>query len=411
MTVVVLIFVTQTNAFATTYQVTITPGTATSKDCVTADNCFDLTILNINVGDTITWTNTDNYGHTTLSGRPTDNITGLVWDSSLIKPGKNFSFTFMNGGDYHYFCQIHPWMVGEIIVIGPSLSFPIQQSIPQETTAPETIIPTNLNATAISSTQIILSWHPPTQNYGKTIIGYKIDQLIGGNVFDTVIQNTGNTLSTYTITGLRTGTEYTFRVSATYPDDTITSPSNSASATTLGTATPNLSPTNELQVGEANGACELLGGSWTYSTNTCTVNTLTVDYGNSLQIDSGVTVSVANILANFGTINNLGTIFIASKGKLNNEIYQNLPDPAPWNQVQTSQNMNPNYIMENSFPRLANISNNGTISISNGVGCSATLPLSSTTEEALLSTITVVQSTTLVLLLISVVHLLPTLVS
>lgn len=108
--------------------------------------------------------------------------------------------------------------------------------------------PTKLNATAISPTQITLSWIPPMQNYGKTIVGYKIDKMLGGGVFDTLVENTESTFPTYSITGLTTGTTYTFRVSAVYSDDTSTDPSNWASATPLPTSVaptstiPNFSP-------------------------------------------------------------------------------------------------------------------------------------------------------------------------
>jgi len=113
---------------------------------------------------------------------------------------------------------------------------------------PGTMTPTNLNATAVSPTQITLKWNPPMQNYGKTIVGYKIDREIGGGVFDTLIDNTESTFPTYSITGLVTGTTYTYRVSAVYSDDTSTDPSNWASATPLPTSvapvsnTPNTSP-------------------------------------------------------------------------------------------------------------------------------------------------------------------------
>lgn len=101
---------------------------------------------------------------------------------------------------------------------------------------PSSMTPTNLNATAVSPTQITLSWLPPMQNYGKTIIGYKIDKELGGGVFDTLVENTESTFPTYSITGLATGTTYTFRVSAVYSDDTSTDPSNWASATPLPTS-------------------------------------------------------------------------------------------------------------------------------------------------------------------------------
>jgi len=34
----------------------------------------------------------------------------------LIKPGSTYQFTFANAGTYDYFCTVHPWMTGQVIV-------------------------------------------------------------------------------------------------------------------------------------------------------------------------------------------------------------------------------------------------------------------------------------------------------
>ena len=104
------------HVFAATTQVQMSPGAGSDQSCVSANNCFDPNVVNIAVGDTVTWTNNDKVGHTTTSGLPTDNQTGTVWDSSLVKAGGTYSFTFQTAGDYKYFCQVHPWMSGEVIV-------------------------------------------------------------------------------------------------------------------------------------------------------------------------------------------------------------------------------------------------------------------------------------------------------
>jgi len=106
------------HAFAATTNIVMSPGAGAGQDCVTAKNCFDPSVTNIAVGDTVTWTNNDKVGHTSTSGQPSDNQTGTVWDSSLVAAGKSYSFTFQNAGDYHYFCMVHPWMTGEIVVGG-----------------------------------------------------------------------------------------------------------------------------------------------------------------------------------------------------------------------------------------------------------------------------------------------------
>jgi predicted secreted protein with PEFG-CTERM motif len=74
--------------------------------------------VNIAVGDTVTWANNDKVGHTATSGKPSDNQTDTVWDSSLVKAGGTYSFTFKNAGEYYYFCMVHPWMIGEVVVGG-----------------------------------------------------------------------------------------------------------------------------------------------------------------------------------------------------------------------------------------------------------------------------------------------------
>jgi titin len=106
----------------------------------------------------------------------------------------------------------------------------------------DTFTPTGLSATAVSPTQINLFWSAPTQNYGKTIVGYKIEQQISYGVFDTVVYNTGSTLTAYSMTGLKTGMAFTYRVSAVYSDDTSTDPSNVAAAITSATAVQSPSP-------------------------------------------------------------------------------------------------------------------------------------------------------------------------
>src|SRR5437588_1239427 len=65
----------------------------------------------------------------------------------------------------------------------------------------------------------------------------------------------------------------------------------------------------ELQVGNANGACEAIGGRWNSGTNTCTLDgTLLLNVGDTLTIDSNVILDATGRFINFGTFNNFGTI-------------------------------------------------------------------------------------------------------
>ncbi|MDE1867515.1 MAG: PEFG-CTERM sorting domain-containing protein, partial [Thaumarchaeota archaeon] len=99
-------------------------ASATNGTC-SATTCFNPQVANINVGDTITWTNADTVGHTTTSGKPSDNQTGTVFDSSLIAAGKSYTSTAFNtAGTYNYFCMVHPWMTGQVIVGAAATSTP-----------------------------------------------------------------------------------------------------------------------------------------------------------------------------------------------------------------------------------------------------------------------------------------------
>gem|GEM_PF-5589966 len=104
-------------------------------------------------------------------------------------------------------------------------------------TTKSTTTPTALTAIATSPTTILLSWIAPSQNFGQTISGYKVERILGNNNFDTVVSSTGSTTTSYTVTGLTTGKLYTFVVSAVY-GGTSSGQSNPASATPDKTSKP-----------------------------------------------------------------------------------------------------------------------------------------------------------------------------
>src|SRR5207253_751648 len=96
--------------------------------------------------------------------------------------------------------------------------------------------PTGLAATALSSSQINLSWTAPADNGGSAITGYKIERSTdGGTTWNALMANTGNTATTYSDTGLAHTTTYTYRVSAINSVGTSSS-SGTTSATTTAVA-------------------------------------------------------------------------------------------------------------------------------------------------------------------------------
>ena len=72
-------------------------------------------IVVITAGGTVTWENTDTAAHTATAGSAADGPSG-IWDSSLVIAGGSYSVTLDDEGTYPYFCMVHPWMAGTVIV-------------------------------------------------------------------------------------------------------------------------------------------------------------------------------------------------------------------------------------------------------------------------------------------------------
>jgi plastocyanin len=79
-----------------------------------ATGCYLPTTISVDSGKTITWINEDRGLHTVTTGYY-DTPDGMM-ESGQIEPEGEFSFTFDNSGEFHYYCRLHPWMEGTVIV-------------------------------------------------------------------------------------------------------------------------------------------------------------------------------------------------------------------------------------------------------------------------------------------------------
>ena len=70
---------------------------------------FNPDSITVPAGTTVTWRNFDAVQHTATS------TTGK-FDSGIIGPGKNYSYTFQDPGTYDYYCTIHPYMKAQVVV-------------------------------------------------------------------------------------------------------------------------------------------------------------------------------------------------------------------------------------------------------------------------------------------------------
>ncbi len=100
--------------------VVIPRGTG-APGCEETRSCYDPYQITVGRYSTITWFNADSTGHTVTSGSPTNGPDG-VFDGNLFMGREPFSHTFDEAGTYEYFCVVHPWMVGKVVVKGTTIT-------------------------------------------------------------------------------------------------------------------------------------------------------------------------------------------------------------------------------------------------------------------------------------------------
>ena len=104
---------TNSNAYAKEVIVEQVPGASNASNA----EYFVPSEVTINVGDTVIWQNNDSGTHTVTSGIIDDpSKWSEIFESGFAKPGVEYQYTFDTAGDYPYLCQLHPWMIGKVIV-------------------------------------------------------------------------------------------------------------------------------------------------------------------------------------------------------------------------------------------------------------------------------------------------------
>jgi plastocyanin len=135
-----------------------------------AENWFIPPEVKIMAFDTVTWVNNDITRHDISSGIGVSRFEGIQgvkgepdgkFASQIIEKNAKWSYTFTEPGVYPYFCAIHPWMVGAVIVEVPDyahdadgnvIEFPIIARTPDGLYTPE------------------LRWDPPIIKSGEPIV-------------------------------------------------------------------------------------------------------------------------------------------------------------------------------------------------------------------------------------------------
>ncbi|RDJ30992.1 MAG: hypothetical protein DWQ18_04665 [Crenarchaeota archaeon] len=102
------------NIFSQKFDVSIPLGTNV-PGCEDEHKCYIPSELHIKPNQIVVWKNNDFSPHTITSGNPTTGK-NYKFDSGEITPGTSFGYHFNEKGRYPYFCTLHPWQIGIIIV-------------------------------------------------------------------------------------------------------------------------------------------------------------------------------------------------------------------------------------------------------------------------------------------------------
>jgi len=115
--IVVGIGATTPAAFAQA-EVTIVPveGSGVPGCEETAEGCWTPMTATVDVGGKVIFSNTDSAAHTFTSGTPAGDDVMDIFDSGLLVVDGMSEWIPETAGEFPYFCMVHPWMQGVIIV-------------------------------------------------------------------------------------------------------------------------------------------------------------------------------------------------------------------------------------------------------------------------------------------------------
>lgn len=114
-----VIAISAPDAFADHSEVTIeaAQGSGAPGCEETAEGCYIPSTATVDVGGVVIFSNTDSAAHTFTSGDPTmPDTVQVLFDSGLAMAGSTFEWSPTEAGEVPYFCMVHPWMQGIIIV-------------------------------------------------------------------------------------------------------------------------------------------------------------------------------------------------------------------------------------------------------------------------------------------------------
>ena len=116
---------------------------ATTKTVNITAGGFSPKTASITADDSIVWKNTDSKNHQIVSTRGS-------FASPVIAPGKTYTFTFAEAGNYDYRDALHPRLTGTIRVAGLPPALTLGVNAPQINTAPASCCPGRSTARSLA---------------------------------------------------------------------------------------------------------------------------------------------------------------------------------------------------------------------------------------------------------------------
>jgi plastocyanin len=131
------------------------PASASADDFAVSmpGKYFDPARLTVVAGDQVTWRNADFVAHDV---RATDG----TFDSGVLNRSAVYGFTFATAGNHPLVCTIHPFMSGEIDVVGATLKAPAGPVVAGEPVQLEGRAPAGSGSVALEEQRSDGSWAP-----------------------------------------------------------------------------------------------------------------------------------------------------------------------------------------------------------------------------------------------------------
>lgn len=123
--------------------------------------------ISLNQNHSVTWINKNTEIHTVTSGNGAgleslmNNKQGTksgIFDSGIFKPGGNWTHMFEKAGTFAYFCTVHPWMEGTVVVKKVT-SLPIPNYPVDASEQRQKVIPVH-TLTKDNKYDIDMAWNP-----------------------------------------------------------------------------------------------------------------------------------------------------------------------------------------------------------------------------------------------------------